>query len=323
MTLVLLQAVSVPQPSALAPHGPGAAREAALWWGMLVVATLVFILVLYLLLRPLGRRNADPDVTPGETMPHDVQRRWVVWGGAVMPAIVLLGVFIATLVTLAATRIPRGAAAMTIDVVGHQWWWEVRYPGRGIVTADEIHIPVGRPVLVRLTANDVIHSFWVPQLNGKTDMIPGQVNETWLQASEPGTYYGKCSEYCGMQHAHMSLAVVAQDSAEFAAWEAREAAGAQAAADSGAIVGQQVFHDRGCAYCHAVRGTPFHGEVGPDLTHVASRRLLAGGSFDNTRGMLAAWVANPDVMKPGTLMPSVPMPAAELQAVVDYLQTLK
>jgi cytochrome c oxidase subunit 2 len=322
MTLAL-QTVSLPQPSALAPHGPLAAREAALWWGMLAVATVIFLVVLYLLLRPLFRRPVDGDVTPAPTMPHETDRRWVVWGGAVMPAAVLFAVFIATLATLAAVRMPPRAAELTIDVIGHRWWWEVRYPGQAIVTADEIHIPVGRPVRVRLTSDDVIHSFWVPQIGGKTDLIPGQLNEAWVQADQPGTYYGKCGEYCGRQHAHMSLALVAQRPAEYAAWAAREAQGAEAASDSGAVVGQQLFHDKGCAFCHQVRGTPFRGQVGPDLTHVASRRLLAGGSFDNTRGMLAGWIANPDVMKPGTLMPAVPMSGAELQAVVDYLETLK
>lgn len=321
--MALLQTVTVPQPSALDPAGPAAAREATLWWVMLAIATVIFILVLYLLLRPLFRRPLDGDVTPGETMPHDVQRRWLVWGGAVMPAAVLFAVFLFTLTTLAAVRMPPRAGDLTVEVIGHRWWWEVRYPGRGVVTADELHIPVGRPVRVRLSSVDVIHSFWVPQLNGKTDLIPGQRNETWIQADQPGTYYGKCGEYCGRQHAHMAFAVVAQDSGAFRQWLAHEAGGAQAAPDSGAVVGQQVFRDRGCAFCHTVRGTPYGGEVGPDLTHVASRRLLAGGSFDNTRGMLAGWIANPDVIKPGTLMPSVDMPASELQALLDYLQTLK
>jgi cytochrome c oxidase subunit 2 len=321
--MALLQTLTVPHPSTLDPRGPAAAREAALWWGMLAVAAVVFLLVLYLLLRPLLRRPVDGDVTPGEAMPHDVQRRWLVWAGAVMPAAVLFAVFIATLLTLAAVRMPPRAGDLTIEVIGHRWWWEVRYPGRGVVTADELHIPVGRPVRIRLSSDDVIHSFWVPQLAGKTDLIPGQSNDTWIQATQAGTYYGKCGEYCGRQHAHMAFAVVAQAPGEFDRWLTREASGAQAAGDSGAVVGQKVFRDRGCAFCHAVRGTPYHGEVGPDLTHVASRRLLAGGSFDNTRGMLAGWIANPDVMKPGTLMPAVEMPGDELQALVDYLQTLR
>lgn len=323
MTIMLLQTVTLPTPSALDPRGPVAAHESGLWWGMLAAAGVIFLLVLYLLLRPLFRRNDDPDVAPAPTLPHDTDRRWVVWGGAVMPAVVLFGVFIATLATLAAVRMPPHAADLTIDVVGHRWWWEVRYPGQGFETADEIHVPVGRPVRIRLTSGDVIHSFWVPQIGGKTDLIPGQLNETWVQADHPGTYYGKCGEYCGQQHAHMALAFVAQSPAEYEVWVRRESAGAQAAGDSGAVVGQQLFHDKGCAFCHSVRGTPFRGDVGPDLTHVATRRLLAGGSFDNTRGMLAGWIANPDVMKPGTLMPAVPMSGAELQALVDYLESLQ
>ncbi len=319
----LLQTVTLPQPSALAPRGPVAGREALLWWVMLGIAAAIFVLVLYLLLRPLLLRPRDGDTTPGETMPHEVQRRWLVWGGAVMPAVVLLGVFLLTLTTLAAVRMPPRAADLTVEVIGHRWWWEVRYPGRGVATADELHLPVGRPVRVRLGSEDVIHSFWVPQLAGKTDLIPGQRNETWLQADHPGTYFGRCGEYCGQQHAHMAFAVVAESPGEFERWMAHEAVGAAPASDSGAVVGQKVFHDRGCAFCHAVRGTPFAGEVGPDLTHVASRRLLAGGSFDNTRGTLAGWIANPDQIKPGTLMPAVEMPAAELQALLDYLQSLK
>jgi cytochrome c oxidase subunit 2 len=217
---------------------------------------------------------------------------------------------------------------MTIEVTGHQWWWEVKYlspsPAAITTTANEIHIPVGVPVRFKLDSGDVIHSFWIPQLGGKTDVIPGQTNYTWLQASRPGRYRGQCAEFCGAQHAHMVLYVVADDPATFAAWSTAQLLAAQAPSTPDAQRGQAVFETR-CAVCHTIRGTDYltGGRAGPDLTHLMSRSTIAAGLLANNTGNLHGWIANPAALKPGTLMPPTGLAPDELHAVVAYLRTLK
>jgi cytochrome c oxidase subunit 2 len=324
-TRFLVQQLTAQQPSALDPHGPAARQVATLWWVMLAIATVIFALVLVLLLLPLFRRTRDrlPDGDLLRDAAPVSTTRWIVLGGALMPAIVLAGVFVATLAVMRGVHAPARASALPIEVIGHQWWWEIRYPDRGVVTADEIHLPVGVPAKLRLESDDVIHSLWVPQLNGKTDLIPGQTNTMWLQADTAGQYNARCAEYCGDQHAHMSLMVIAQPVGEFNAWLARQRRPALPAGSSASLAGQRVFLEHSCAYCHTVRGTSALGRVGPDLTHIASRATLAGGAFDNTRGNLAGWIQNPDVLKPGTLMPAVPLSGPDVQAIVAYLEGLR
>jgi cytochrome c oxidase subunit 2 len=323
--LMLAQQLTARQPSALDPHGPAAAEVASLWWAMLAIAAAVFVLVLVLLLLPLFRRRRMPlaEGGPLRDAPPVHATGWVVGGGAIMPAVVLAGVFIASLIVMRDVQPPARASALPIEVIGHRWWWEIRYPGRNVVTADELHLPVGIPAKLRLESADVIHSLWVPQLNGKTDLIPGQTNTMWLQADEPGRYYAKCAEYCGDQHAHMSLMVVAESEGQFNAWLARQRRPALPAGSPASLAGQRVFLEHSCAYCHTIRGTPALGRAGPDLTHVASRSTLAGGAFDNTRGNLAGWIQNPDVLKPGTLMPAVGLSGPDVQAIVAYLEGLR
>jgi cytochrome c oxidase subunit 2 len=190
------------------------------------------------------------------------------------------------------------------------------------VTANEIHIPVGAPVRVRLRAADVIHSFWVPSLAGKLDLIPGKTNETWLQAERAGVYRGQCAEYCGLQHARMALLIIAQPPSEFDAWLHAQRRPAATPTDPVAAWGMELFA-RNCAGCHAVQGAPFYGRTGPDLTHLASRRTLASGMLDNVRGALAGWIANPQVLKPGTRMPHLALAAEDLHALVRYLEGLR
>ena len=212
-------------------------------------------------------------------------------------------------------------------MTGYQWWWDVRYedslPIRRLRTANEIHIPVGRPVRLLLESGDVNHSFWVPRLQGKLDLIPGQTNTLWLQADEPGVYQGQCAEYCGEQHAHMGLLVVAQPPDEFARWYEGQLAGAAEPTDSLRRRGQEVFTGSGCALCHAVRGTGAMAAVGPDLTHLASRRTLGAGMVPNTRGYLGGWIVNPQAIKPGNRMPAMPLSGPELQALLAYLEGLQ
>jgi cytochrome c oxidase subunit 2 len=307
-------------PSTLQPAGPLAARLASLGWTMTAMGSLVFVIVMFLMLVPIMRRRGAPRV---DGPPAEVnERAWVVYGGTAIPALILAVLFALTLTTYRASE-QTAAAPLTIEVIGHQWWWEVRYPRSQVVTANEIHVPVGRPVKIVLTSNDVIHSFWIPNLNGKTDAIPGTTNIAWLVADAPGTWRGTCAEYCGVQHAHMALSVVAQPDGDLARWLDNERAVSVPPQDSSVLKGAQAFLGSQCVYCHTVRGTLAEGRVGPDLTHVGSRLTLAAGTLPNTRGNLAGWIENPDRVKPGTKMPAVPLDAGQLESIVAYLETLK
>jgi cytochrome c oxidase subunit 2 len=211
--------------------------------------------------------------------------------------------------------------------VGHQWWWQVVYrdaqADRMVITANELHVPVGKPVKLVLTSRDVIHSFWVPSLHGKTDLIPGKTNEITIQADAPGQYRGQCAEFCGYQHAKMGLVVVAEDEGSFRAWlEAqRRSAGEPASAE--ARRGREVFLRTSCVMCHTVRGTIAGATTGPDLTHLASRLTIAAGALPRSRGNLQGWVANPQSVKPGVLMPATSLPSEDLQALVTWLEELE
>lgn len=215
-----------------------------------------------------------------------------------------------------------GSTAMTIEIVGHQWFWEVRYPGTTAVTANEIHIPVGTRVNVVATTVDVIHSFWVPALNRKIDTIPGHENRILLEADKPGYYRGQCTEYCGLQHTNMGLAVYAQPPAEFRAWLANMARPARPPLTAEERRGREVFLSQACAACHTIRGTPASGTVGPDLTHLQTRRTLAALTIPNTRGYLGGWILDPQDVKPGAKMPGLSLEGPEFQALLAYLESL-
>jgi cytochrome c oxidase subunit II len=217
---------------------------------------------------------------------------------------------------------------LVIKVTGHQWWWEARYeddlvPSNIFTTANEIHIPVGVPIKVQLESQDVIHSFWIPSLNGKQDLIPGQPNETELLAIRPGIYRGQCAEFCGLQHAHMSIFVIADDLADFARWRNEQRTSAAEPMSPEQQKGRDVFMSHACVMCHAIGGTQAGGRAGPDLTHIGSRRMLAAGEFPLNRGTLEAWIADPQGLKPGSQMPAVPLEADELGAVSAYLESLR
>jgi cytochrome c oxidase subunit 2 len=313
--------------SALHTRGPGAARIADLWWFMLVVAAAIYLVVLAVLLGIILRRErSDGERSPESEASERRRNRWLVVAGVTLPAIVLAVVFVVTFRTQAALH-PESEPDLTVQVIGRQWWWEIRYPGRtpsdAVITANELHIPIGRRVRVEGTSTDVIHSIWVPNLHGKTDLVPGRTTVTWLQADRPGVSRGQCAEYCGIQHARMALLVVAQRPEEFARWLDEQRRPAAAPADEASRRGQSVFLASGCGYCHAVRGTRTVGLVAPDLTHFASRRTIAAGTLINTRGHLAGWIADPQAAKPGNLMPRVPLAPDDLLAVVSYLQGLR
>jgi cytochrome c oxidase subunit II len=216
----------------------------------------------------------------------------------------------------------------TVAVVGHQWWWEIRYLdpdlSQRFVTANELHVPVDRPMRVQLTSADVIHSFWVPELQGKLDLIPGDTNVLTLKAHRPGVYHGQCAEYCGMQHAHMVLLVVADEPESFARWLSAQRAPATEPADSLAALGEQLFVSGPCALCHAVRGTPALAGVAPDLTHFGSRRTIGAGALPNSLGNLEGWIANAQAIKPGVRMPPITQfTGRELRAVATYVAGLR
>jgi len=302
------------------PHGPDAAEIATIGWIMFGGATVIFVIVLALMLYALIAR---PD-----------RRRWlggiklVIAGGVVLPVVALTALLVYTLSVNRALTAPPGADALRIQVIGRMWWWEVRYldPEGGIAfeTANEIHVPVGRTVSAELATADVIHSFWVPNLAGKLDMIPGQDNRLTFRADRPGVYRGQCAEYCGAQHAQMAFYVVAEQPDDFARWFESQRAPAREPRVPFIARGRQLFLDGGCGACHTVRGTPANGELGPDLTHVGSRLSIAAGSFDNHVGTLEAWIAASQRLKPGNRMPSFDVfEGQDLRALAAYLESLK
>ena len=253
--------------------------------------------------------------------------RLIVWGGIVVPAIILICALLFTLFVQSAVATPPATPVATIRIVGHRWWWQVIYtaqsPDQQVVTANEIHVPVGQPVRLELVSADVVHSFWVPKLAGKTDVIPGQQNTMWMQADKPGIYWGECAEYCGLQHTHMDLLVVAQSPADFRHWLDQQRQPPPPPTDPVTATGERVFTRQACAACHTVGGTPAMGTIGPDLTHIASRRTIAAGTLPNTPGNLAGWIANAQGIKPGNDMPTMSLPPGDLQALVAWLETLQ
>ena len=316
-------------PSVLDPHGPGAARVAGLWWVMLAISLVVLAVVVGMLAAAVvrGRRRQEPGGAGGPGGPGGAgvaEARWgepfIVVAGFVVPVIVLVAMFVVTLRVMSALARPERSEDLEIRVTGHMWWWEAQYPN-GADTANEIHVPAGRPVRFAVTSADVIHSFWVPQLQVKVDMIPGRVNTIQVQADEPGRYRGQCAEFCGLQHAQMIFWVVADPPATFDRWVAHEALATAAPTDPSAARGEDVFLSQSCAGCHAIRGTPARARIGPDLTHLHTRRTIAAGVLPNTRAALAAWIVDPQVDKPGAVMPPVDLTPAELEALLDYLES--
>jgi cytochrome c oxidase subunit 2 len=313
-------------PTPMLPASEPAAQLASLGWLLTIVGSIVIVIIAVLLLIPAlrgwraGRAGEIPPVHSGDG------ERWIVIGGIAIPLAILIGVFAVTAATLSKTSHPPTRARFMIEVIGHQWWWEVRYPApdpqQTFVTANEIHIPVGEPIALRVRSTDVIHSFWVPQLQGKIDVIPGQSNTFWLRADSAGVYRGQCAEYCGIQHAHMAMQVVAQPRAQFESWVAQQRRPAAAPTDSLASAGRDAFEHQACALCHAIQGTGAHGQMGPDLTHVASRLMLAAGTIPNTPGHLAGWIMNSQTIKPGNDMPQMYLDGASLHAIMAYLATL-
>lgn len=311
--------------SAIDPAGPGAARIAALWWTMLALTGAAWLAIVGVLgFALLHRRHANEQAHHEER----ARTRGRAIGAATGASVVLLAVILAhtMLVERANARETRGDA-LVIDVVGHQWWWDVYYrdpvPARHARTSNELHLPVGRTVELRVRAADVIHSLWIPNLHGKIDLLPGRTNTLRLRPSRAGVYRGQCAEFCGLQHAHMALDVIVHEEPDFTRWLERQREPAAAPPDPLAARGLEVFLGTSCALCHEVRGTVAGATVGPDLTHLAGRRTLAAGMLPNVRGNLAGWILDPQRIKPGTLMPATNLSAADLHALLHYLETLQ
>jgi cytochrome c oxidase subunit II len=306
----------------LDPQGPVAEAVAELWWWMLALGVAVFAVVAVLLVVGLFRRGPVGEPQPGEKAPNAFNR-WMIGGGVVLPLLVLVVVLGATLRAMLVMPTTAPPDALVVEIVGHQWWWEVSYPEEGITTANEIHIPVGRPIAFRLTSADVIHSFWVPRLGGKIDMLPDGSNTLVLEADEPGEHHSRCAEFCGLQHANMGLVVVAEPQDRFASWVADLKKPAVEPTEATAMRGRDVFLASDCVSCHTIRGTSADAARGPDLTHLASRPTIGAGLLPNTPPNLADWVADPHARKPGVEMPPAELSGEQMDAVIAYLDTLK
>ncbi len=310
--------------SYLHTFGPAGNAATRLGWGLGIVAIVVTLVVAVLLLGAVLRRREKPADPAALAVHTDGGGMAWLYVGVGVSTLVLIGCVVWTMFTVAAIAMP-ARTDLTLQVEAAQWWWAVRYKndesGRIFTTANEIHIPVGRKVRIELTSHDVIHSFWIPKLGGKMDVIPGQTNVMWLQADQPGVYRGQCSEFCGAQHAHMAMYVVADTPQQFLAWTRNQLQDAAPAGSGLARRGAQSFIAN-CAACHAVRGTQAGGILGPDLTHLMSRQTIAAGLIPNTPGNLGAWIANSQALKPGSRMPTLAISGPELSSVLAYLQTL-
>lgn len=309
--------------SLISNESPQAHGITVLWWWMLGVAGIVFLGAIALLAVGYFKRR-----TPG--LPFfgknelASQMLVLIFGigiplGILIP---LFGVSDVYLVQQTAAPNPR-TTKMTIQVIGHQWWWEVRYENGRVVTANEIHIPARTRINVVATTADVIHSFWVPQLNRKIDMIPGQRNRILLYADRPGRYRGQCSQFCGLQHANMGMFVIAQPRPAFNAWLKHMGTKADTPTTPEARAGEQLFMTSQCASCHFINGTPAQGTVGPDLTHLQTRSTLAAATIPNTPTWLARWIHNPQAIKPGDRMPDLGLSWHQVHEIVAYLEVLK
>ncbi len=300
-----------------------------LMWGYSAVAALGFLLVEGLLIFTIIRfRHKGADRLEKAAIPRQIEgNRFFELAWTIVPALLLLIIFFFTVVTLwAILNRPSTASAdpqvVNVRAVGHQWWWEFQYPDLKITTANELHTPVDALVYVTVDSVDVIHSFWVPQMGGKIDVIPGHLNSTWFQPTETGTFVGECSEYCGTEHANMRLDLVVETLDQYNAWVKQQQAPLPSLTGA-AAQGEQVFLNGTCINCHAINGTSATGKVGPNLTHMGSRKILAGGVLTNTPENLAAWLADPPGIKPGVKMPKLGLTNDQIQQLVEFLESLQ
>jgi cytochrome c oxidase subunit 2 len=312
--------------SSLDPHSSQALHLANLIWFFLLVCGAIWVAVVAALCMAVLRRRSGTDSVPEEDSPQQHRRKSIVVGGLVVLTVVILAAF--GLSSFYATRdfAWTDTQTLTLKITAQQWWWQVEYQNKDahqvLVTANEIHIPVGRPVTLELDAADVIHSFWVPNLMGKQDMIPGRKNFITLRADRPGLFRGQCAEFCGLEHAKMAFLVFAEPQAKFEAWRRHQLQAAQPPGDPKRKRGLDIFVHGPCASCHAIAGTEAGGQNAPDLTHFGGRATIAAGLFHNTPQNLERWLADPQEVKPGSNMPEVPLSPTDRAALVAYLEGL-
>lgn len=308
--------------SALHPAGAAAASISWLWWLMFWTCTAVYVVVIGVLFVAVHRRR-------GETAEPTSQRNLLrsVVGATAVTIVILFGLLFASVRTGRAIASIGSAEALVIEITANQWWWDVVYdhpsPSLRVRTANELHLPVGRQVRIQLASNDVIHSFWLPNLHGKMDAIPGRQTALWIQADTAGVYRGQCAEYCGLQHANMAFTVVVESAEDFERWITAQRQPAPPPTTPEQTQGLEVVERGPCAMCHTVRGTAAGARTAPDLTHVATRSTIAAGTAPNTRGYLAGWISDPQHLKPGNKMPATGLSSEQLQAVLAYLETLR
>ncbi|HEY4368712.1 MAG TPA: cytochrome c oxidase subunit II [Steroidobacteraceae bacterium] len=305
------------------PLGVHAEHIAFIWHAMLGACGLMYALLLGFLVMTLLRQHRSAPA--GVELEKRIERTLILWVGLIVVG--LCGLTLASFLTDRALVRAASEPQIALRVIGHQWWWQVEYVdadnSQNVRTANEIHLPVGAQVHIALSSDDVIHSFWVPNLNGKRDLIPGRSTEIRLQPLTTGRFRGFCAEFCGVQHAYMQFEVIVESAQEFAAWKARQLAGAVTPTDPLRQAGRDVFERAACPLCHAIAGTNAAASTGPDLSHFASRRLLAAGALTNTRDHLRAWLQNPQRVKPGNHMPVVDLPGRDMTALVAYLGSLQ
>ncbi len=310
----------MPISSAFSPASPQARAIDNLFTLDLAIGAVIFLivtgLVIFMILRFRGR--------PGQGEPSQAirgKRIEVVWTG--IPLLILVVLFFFTMSTMAAAGSPTSHQQPDLVVIGHQWWWEFQYPKLGIITANEAHIPAGQSMLVELQSADVIHDFWVPNLGRKIDLQPDFPTWLTLQPTQPGTYLGACSEYCGTEHAWMRLRVIADTPDQFTAWINAQKAVPPAPSGGDTARGAQLFQQNTCIACHTIAGTPAKARFAPDLTHIGSRQTIGAGVLDNTPQNMARWLTNPQAVKPGSFMPNFQLSAADVDALTAYLESLK
>jgi cytochrome c oxidase subunit II len=286
-----------------------------------IIFVIVFSLIAYAITKFRGRSNDGPE-PPQVYGSNQIELAWTV-----IPVLIVLVLFLATARVIHSVQdAPQPPGAIEVIAIGHQFWWEFRYPSLGVVTANELHVPVSdpshpTPTFITLLSADTDHSFWIPRLAGKTDLIPNRVNHIWIEPHDTGLYLGQCAQYCGTQHAKMLLRVYVNSQEEFDQWVQEEKK--PAAIDSAAEEGRRIFETTACINCHAVSGTAANGRFGPDLTHLMSRDTIASGAAPNTRENLESWIQDPDSIKPGSLMPAMKLNDQDLNAVTAYLLTLR
>ena len=297
-----------------------------IFWAVVVIFVIVQGVLLFTIIKYRAKKGAP---RPKQIHGHKVLE--ITW--TIVPAILLVGIAIPTLIVLFMTARTPGADALTVEVIAHQWWWQFEYPELGVSTSNEMHIPVGRDIDIVLISEDVIHSFWVPKLAGKLDIVPTRTNRMWLRADEPGVYYGQCAEFCGVAHALMKFHVVADQPEDFAKWVEHEKSDASSPSSQSAQTGSQLFLSKGCIACHTIQGNPAAaGILGPNLTHIANRQFLASGIIENTKNNLTKWLKDPNAVKPGNKMatiapvynnPDMQLTDANIKDLVAYLNSLK